>query len=92
MRLINGHTAKKLIHEHNPGGKMLKRETVLKLLDSLPEIDPVHAAGGCYCKECRNRYTDDCTMYCECDQCGGQWDWTNDDGWCHDGRRREGGK
>lgn len=52
MRVINGHAAKKLIHQYNPGGKMLRRETVLKLLDSLPEFDPVHAAGGCYCREC----------------------------------------
>ena len=27
-------------------------------IDKRPTIDPVHAAGGCYCVECR--YKDDC--------------------------------
>lgn len=25
-----------------------------KDLDAVPTIDPVHAAGGCYCKECKH--------------------------------------
>lgn len=24
-------------------------------IKAMPEIDPVHAAGGCYCRECRIR-------------------------------------
>lgn len=28
-------------------------EGVLEAIDSAPAIDPVHAAGGCYCRECR---------------------------------------
>lgn len=25
-------------------------------LDTMPAIDPIHAAGGCYCRECVNYY------------------------------------
>ena len=40
------------------------------------------------CRECRNRYTMNCSMYYECSQCGGQWDWTTDDGFCDRGERK----
>lgn len=33
-------------------------QTVRDILEDAPIIDPVHAAGGCYCVECR--YKDDC--------------------------------
>lgn len=41
------------------------------------------------CKECRKRYTEDCSMYYECSQCGGQWEWTTDDDFCSRGERKE---
>ena len=28
-----------------------------------PTIDPVHAAGGCYCRECIYKNTTDCPAY-----------------------------
>ena len=31
------------------GGAAVMRQ----LIDNAPTIDPVHAAGGCYCRECR---------------------------------------
>ena len=40
------------------------------------------------CRECRHRYTMNCSMYYECSQCGGQWDWTTDDGFCDRGQRK----
>ena len=40
------------------------------------------------CCECRHRYTMNCSMYYECSQCGGQWDWTTDDGFCDRGQRK----
>lgn len=50
-----------------------------------PTIDPVPVVR---CRECRNRYTTDCAMYYECSECGGQWDWTTDDGFCSCGQRK----
>ena len=41
------------------------------------------------CRECRRRYTMNCSMYYECSQCGGQWDWTTDDGFCDRGQRKD---
>ena len=29
------------------------RNAVVKLLAAQPTIDPIHAAGGCYCRECK---------------------------------------
>ena len=40
------------------------------------------------CRECRHRYTMNCSMYYECVRCGGQWDRTTDDGFCDRGRRK----
>lgn len=40
------------------------------------------------CRECRHRYTVNCSMYYECSQCGGQLDWTTDDGFCDRGQRK----
>ena len=32
--------------------------TMRQIFDALPTIDAVHAAGGCYCRECK--YKDEC--------------------------------
>ena len=40
------------------------------------------------CLDCRKRYTMNCSMYYEYSQCGGQWDWTTDDGYCDSGERK----
>ena len=52
-------------------------------IDLGPDVVPVVR-----CLECRHRYTMNCSMYYECSQCGGQWDWTTDDGFCDRGRRK----
>ena len=54
-------------------------------IDDAPTID---AAPVVRCCECRHRYTMNCSMYYECSQCGGQWDWTTDDGFCDRGQRK----
>ena len=41
------------------------------------------------CRECRHRHTRDCAMNYECSQCGGQWDWTTEDGFCSYGQRKD---
>ena len=57
-----------------------------EVLDNMPAAD---VAPVVRCRECRRRYTTDCSMYYECSQCGGQWDWTTDDGFCDRGQRKE---
>lgn len=52
-------------------------------IDLGPDVVPVVR-----CRECRHRYTMNCSMYYECSQCGGQWDWTTDDGFCDRGQRK----
>jgi len=90
MVLIDKHKARKAIHEHNPAGKLLRRETVLKLLGQLPEVDPVHAAGGAYCRECElrkdNIYGSFCGRYTQ------EARSVDPDGFCSYGRRKEGGE
>lgn len=45
-------------------------------IDKQPEIDPIHAAGGCYCKECK--YHED-EVYPE-----GEWEvHDNEECWCN---------
>lgn len=56
-------------------------------IDTSPTIDAVPVVR---CRECRHRYTMNCSMYYECSQCGGQWDWTTDDGFCDRGRAKVG--
>ena len=58
------------------------RNAVVKLLAAQPTIDPIHAAGGCYCRECK--------YYLPEHICG----WNSSAGWlpddfCSYGRRRE---
>ena len=55
-------------------------------IDTSPTIDAVPVVR---CRECRHRYTMNCSMYYECSQCGGQWDWTTDDGFCDRGERKK---
>ena len=52
----------------------------------MPTIDAVPVVR---CRDCRNRYTTKCTMNYECSECGWQWDWTTDDGFCSSGQRKE---
>lgn len=55
-------------------------------IDNAPTIDTVPVVR---CKECRCRYTPYCLMYYECSECGGQWEWTTDNGFCSCGQRKE---
>ena len=52
-------------------------------IDLGPDVVPVVR-----CCECCHRYTMNCSMYYECSQYGGQWDWTTDDGFCDRGQRK----
>lgn len=58
---------------------------VLTKLSKQPTIDPVVAAGGCYCRECRWGQIDDIsTMHCHKYHTHKQ-----PDGFCSDGQRKE---
>ena len=57
----------------------LRREQDETYIDAVPVVR---------CRECRHRYTMNCSMYYECVRCGGQWDWTTDDGFCDRGQRK----
>ena len=51
----------------------------------LPVVDAVPVVR---CRECRHRYTMNCSMYYECVRCGGKRGWTADDGFCDRGHRK----
>ena len=55
-----------------------------QIIDEQPIIDPVHAAGGCYCFECDKFDHDGGTGFCD------QWDkWTLCSDFCSRGQRKE---
>lgn len=49
MRTIDADAAK----QHWSGDNIIC-QTMRRIIDDLPTIDPVHAAGGCYCRECES--------------------------------------
>lgn len=51
-RLIDANEAKAFAAECWP--KPEYRIAIDALLDNCPTIDPVHAAGACYCRECKH--------------------------------------
>lgn len=57
-----------------------------RVIRALPTIDPVHAAGACYCRECRN-YNKPRLGWCS-----HHMDRENPDDFCSWGKRREGTK
>ena len=54
-----------------------------RVIRALPTIDPVHAAGACYCRECRN-YNKPRLGWCS-----HHMDRENPDDFCSWGQRRE---
>lgn len=54
-----------------------------RVIRALPTIDPVHAAGACYCRECRN-YNKPRLGWCS-----HHMDRENPDDFCIYGKRRE---
>ena len=63
-----------------------------RMTETIADFPAVDVVPVVRCRDCRNRYTTNCEMYYECSQCGGQWDWTTDDGFCSSGKRKEGGQ
>lgn len=50
MRLVDADNARECFNGDGVTGAFMRR-----MFDSLPTIDAVHAAGGCYCRECSYR-------------------------------------
>lgn len=68
------------------GGAAVMRQ----LIDNAPTIDPVHAAGGCYCRECCWGQEDDAgVMHCHKFHAHKKADGFCDDGKCKSFRWRE---
>lgn len=61
----------------------------------VPTVDPIHAAGGCYCRECLKKDTESCPMV-EFEHVGPEdrertlFTANYDDGYCNYGERRKG--
>ena len=60
-----------------------KPNDFVTMIEDAPTVEIVH------CKDCKHRNTDECAMWLECSQCGGQWSWCNDNDFCSYGERKE---
>ena len=78
MRLIDADVADKWMQQNNA----FIDSAILKAIPTISAVPVVR------CRECRYRYTMNCSMYYECSQCGGKLDWTTDDGFCDRGQRK----
>lgn len=64
------------------GGCSKDNENLKEILAGQPTVDPVHAAGGCYCRECKYHGAADGPMR--------QCDITDDNDFCSHSERRGG--
>ena len=79
----------KLIGTMALGSERSPAELRIVLWEDIKSMSTIDAVPVVRCRECRHRYTMNCSMYYECSQCGGQWDWTTDDGFCDRGERKK---
>ena len=76
LRLIDAHALKEYLKEYlkdmKPVGESVESQRVIiacirdffpQVIDEQPTVDPVHAAGVCYCEECKYWHKD--IAYCE---------------------------
>ena len=86
-RLIDADAMRKEWLENGENEFVYDTNAVLESIDEQPIIDPVHAAGGCYCGECVNLGSsvyDDDLCYCH------YWGYSiREDDYCSRGERRE---
>lgn len=86
-RLIDADAMRKEWLENGENEFVYDTNAVLESIDKQPIIDPVHAAGGCYCGECVNLGSDvfdDDSFYCH------YWGYSiRKDDYCSRGERRE---
>lgn len=54
------------------------------------DTDPIHAAGGCYCRECEYQNTDSCVSWYEENLTyRDRWGINQETGFCSEGQRKE---
>lgn len=67
------------------GMELITLDNALELIENTPTIDPIKAAGGCYCRECCRGQEDDAgVMHCHKFHIH-----KKPDGFCSDGGQRE---
>lgn len=90
-RLIDADAMRKEWLENGENEVVYDTNAVLESIDEQPIIDPVHAAGGCYCGECKYRTKD--TQWTRAGFCGrrdaGPMMIARPDDFCSRGERRE---
>lgn len=90
-RLIDADAMRKEWLENGENEFVYDTNAVLESIDEQPTIDPVHAAGGCYCWECEYRTKD--TQWTRAGFCGrrdaGPMMIARPDDFCSRGKRRE---
>lgn len=102
MRLIDADALMESIRQHdypltahiNSTDKGMFTVGIKQAVDEMPTIDPVYAAGGCYCRECLKKDTESCPMVefeyvCPEDRERTLFTANYDDGFCNYGERRE---
>ena len=64
--------------------------SVIEIINNAPTIDPIHAAGGCYCRDCQHMEIEKSNngRYCHV---WGFYNGDGDDGFCNYGVRKDGG-
>ena len=83
MRLIDADALMEKEYSRLREGEVLYR-IPLSHVDAAPSIDPIHAAGGCYCFECEKFDHDGGTGFCS------QWGkWTLCSDFCSRGKKIE---
>ena len=78
----------------NLGDFLCGMEWVTKVLrEEWSSIDPVHAAGGCYCRECihAKETVDENGKGLFCSLCKGNWQRVRPENFCGQGKPKEGG-
>lgn len=76
MDLIDREDAINAIYHHIP---YVSRKRATIILHEVQGMDLIR------CKDCKNRYTDSCGMF----DVEAEWEWTEDNGFCQYGERRE---
>ena len=91
MRLIDADCTDYLFFKHQAVSKNGNRQyahgfrDARKIMSEQPTIDPIHAAGGCYCHECRyHESTEVGKDYCDLRESACTR-------FCGDGKRKDGG-
>lgn len=88
MRLINADDAKAVVCKHE--SRMQKQHSMIYEIELVQTVDPVHAAGGCYCRECEHfleTFHGDGKPECKYDMRVGS-DGPGPDDFCSKGKRR----